>query len=172
VHLFSRAWPAILAAALCAGGPAFAATAPVPEAAALYVPKKAVHSSFVIETNRKGQVTKVRARNSSGDARFDAMTMGNVVQTFVRKPDGSAIAGVYRMSYAFNPTTQKIKRTVELLQAGGVNPGAESLVDRMAAANEQAAEAIRKALDARNKPLGPVPLPFLSPSPAAAKTPH
>jgi hypothetical protein len=52
-----------------------------------------------------------------------------------------------------------------LIAAGGVNPAAESLVDRMAESNRHAAEAIQKALEAGAKPMPQVPLPFLSPTP-------
>lgn len=124
-----------------------------------------MHTAFVIEVNGKGQVTRVRSRVSSGDRRYDGMTYGNVVQTFVRKPDGSAIPGVYRMTYAFDPKTKNIRRTVVLIAAGGVDPRAESLVDRMADSNKHAAELIRKALEAGAKPMPQVPLPFLSPTP-------
>ena len=142
-----------------------AAAAPAPAGQVLYVPKQAVHSTFVIEVNGKGQVSRVRSRVTSGDRRFDGMTYGNVVQTFVRKPDGSAVPGVYRMTYAFDPKTKNVRRTVVLIAAGGVNPAAESLVDRMAESNRHAAEAIQKALEAGAKPMPQVPLPFLSPTP-------
>jgi hypothetical protein len=139
---------------------------PAPQPGTVVVPKTAEHSAYVIEVNGKGQVSKVRSSVSSGNQQFDAMTYGNVIQTFVRKPDGTAVAGVYRMNYDYDPKTKNVKRSVTLLQTGGVNANAVGLVDRMAEANKVAAEKVRKAMEARNKPVENVPLPFLSPTPA------
>jgi hypothetical protein len=169
VRHLSKAWLAAFIAALAAAGVA-AAAAPTPPPLVHY-PKKAAHTAFVIEVNKTGQVTKVRSRTNSGDHVYDSMVLGNVVQTFVRKPDGTAVAGVYRMRYDYNPKTKSVRRTVELIHAGGVNPDAVGLVDRMAEVNRRSSEALRKAEEARTKPIKGVPLPFLSPSPRPAASP-
>jgi hypothetical protein len=87
------------------------------------------HARYVVEVNAKGQVSKVRERSRSRYPQLDAATYGNVVQIFVRTKDGRAVAGVYRVSYDYNPKTKLIQRHVKLLHAGGVDPWALGLVD-------------------------------------------
>jgi hypothetical protein len=95
-------------------------------------------------TNRKGQITRVRSGKESHDAAFNAITYGNALQAFIRTEDGDAVAGTYRLSYDYSPTTKMVKRSVELLHAGGVNPDAVGAVDDMAEVNKK-----RMAEDAR-----------------------
>lgn len=98
---------------------------PTPPAAAA----RGRHARYIVEVNAKGQVSKVRFRARSRDPRFDAITYGNVVQIFVRRSDGRAIAGVYRVSYDYNPKTQLVQRHVRLIRSGGVDSSALGLVD-------------------------------------------
>ena len=115
------------------------------------LPTVAEHTEFVLEVNAKGQVSKVRSAKRSKDALFDKMTYGNVIQTFIRTPDGHAVSGVYRMTYDYNPKTQKIRRTVALLQAGGVDPKAPGAVARMAEMNLHNAKLLQQELQAQAK---------------------
>jgi len=87
----------------------------------------------MVEINRKGQVTRVRSGKSCPDLAFNAMTYGNALQAFIRTPDGRAIPGTYRLSYDFDPKTKLVRRSVELIKAGGVDPNRISAVDEMAA---------------------------------------
>ena len=96
-------------------------------------PAHAVHTEFVVEVNRKGQIARVRTGKSSPDSAFNTMTYGNALQAFIRTPDGRAVAGTYRLTYDFNPATQRVKRAVSLLRAGHVNPDAPGAVEAMAA---------------------------------------
>ena len=91
-------------------------------------PTKPLHSAYTVETNKLGQVVRVRAIDPSKNAGFDAMTYGNALQAFIRRPDGTAIAGVYKLNYDYSPQTKKVRREVEMLQAGGVNPDAKGAV--------------------------------------------
>jgi hypothetical protein len=86
------------------------------------------HSEFVVETNKLGQVTRATKVTRSNDSHFNAMTYGNTLQAYIRTPDGKAIAGVYRLTYDYNPANQKITRGVALLRMGGVNPNAPGAV--------------------------------------------
>ena len=141
---------AALVAALAA--PALAASTPAPKPAgpskaapkALvpHLPATAEHTEFVVETNAKGQVTRVRSGKSAKDLAFNAMTYGNALQTFIRTTDGRAVAGTYRLRYDYNPSTKRVRRTVELVRAGGVNPNATGAVDEMARTERK-----REALD-------------------------
>jgi hypothetical protein len=97
-------------------------------------PKIHQHVEFVVETNKKGQVTRVRSGKESPDGMFNAVTYGNALQTFIRTEDGKAIAGTYRLVYDYEPADKQVKRTVELINEGGVDPDALGAVDDMARA--------------------------------------
>jgi len=163
------AWFALTSAlALAAPTPAPPAPGASPGAAAMsgyrpHIPNTAQHTEFVLEVNAKGQVSKIRSAQRSHDLLFDKMTYGNVIQTFIRTPDGHAVSGVYRMSYDFNPKTQKIRRTVALIHAGGVDPKAPGAVDRMAAMNIHNAGVLRKALQAQAHKAKASPVPTHKP---------
>ncbi len=169
-----RAGFAVLIVVLAAGSANARAATPLPiarpssgplESGALQykkapLPKKALHASYVIEVNRKGQVARVRSGTSSHDRLFDAMTYGNVIQAFIRTPDGKAISGVYKMSYDYSPVTKRIRRTVSLLHAGGVDPSALGAVDAMAAQNQRTIQALKRQYEATHRP---TPAPAHSP---------
>jgi hypothetical protein len=95
------------------------------------MPTKALHSVFLVETNRKGQVTRVRSGTGSNDGRFNLMTYGNALQTFIRTPNGNAVAGIFRLTYDYSPATGGVHRSVELVHAGGVDPNALGAVFAM-----------------------------------------
>jgi hypothetical protein len=104
-------------------------------ALAPHTPATPVHTEFVVEVNRKGQVTRVKSGKSCPDLSFNAMTYGNALQAFIRTADGRAISGVYRLAYDYDPKTKRVKRTVALLHAGGVDPDKLGAVDEMAIVN-------------------------------------
>jgi hypothetical protein len=66
------------------------------------------------------------------------MTYGNALQAFIRTPDGSAIAGTYRLTYDYDPKTKLVRRGVGLVRSGGVDPNALGAVDKMAALDRKA----------------------------------
>jgi hypothetical protein len=107
--------------------PVAAATSPWPAGTSHIIPGR--HARYVVEVNAKGQVSKVRSRSRSRYPSLDAVTYGNVVQIFVRTKDGRSVAGVYRVSYDYNPKTKLVQRHVRLLKSGGVDPWALGLVD-------------------------------------------
>ena len=110
------------------------------------LPKVPLHTEYTVEVNRLGQVTKVRTVKPSKDVGFNARTYGNALQAFIRKEDGTAIAGVYRLSYDYSPLKGGVKRDVRLLSAGGVNPNA------LGAALDMERKAARRAeLDAQKQ---------------------
>jgi hypothetical protein len=82
-------------------------------------PKTKLHTEFVVEVNAKGQVVRVRSGKSSQNLVYNAQTYGNVLQMWIRHPDGTAVVGVYRVTYDYDPESHKIKRGVALLWAGG-----------------------------------------------------
>jgi hypothetical protein len=127
--VLSAAW--LFGNAYASAGATSGATAP-PRGLVPHTPATAVHTEFVVEVNRKGQVTRVRSGKSCPDLSFNAMTYGNALQAFIRTPDGRAIAGIYRLSYDYNPKDKQVTRSVSLLRAGGVDPNRLGAVDQMA----------------------------------------
>ena len=116
---------ALLAGILLAATPAPTLPPPPP------LPTKPLHDSFTVLVNNKGQVVRVAHGDFSGDRAFDTMMLGNAMQMWIRKPDGSAIAGTYRVSYRYDPTTKKVARVPSLISAGGSwanSPGAATLI--------------------------------------------
>ncbi len=95
------------------------------------LPTKPLHATYTVEVNKKGQVTRVAHGNLSGTEAFDTMTLGNAMQMWIRKPDGSAIAGTYSVRYDYDPHTKKLTRTPTLISEGGSwanAPGAADLI--------------------------------------------
>lgn len=141
--LVQAARAAAIAAALCStlASVAGAAASPQPQRSAPLgersfrprVPQTPEHSEYVVEVNRKGQVTRVRSGKPSRDLAFNTMTYGNALQAFIRTPDGHALAGLYRLFYDYAPKTKNVHRSVALIRAGGVDASAVGAVDRMTA---------------------------------------
>ena len=92
------------------------------------LPKRAEHQEYVVEINKYGQVARVRTERGNGDPTFNAQTYGNVLQAFIRTPDGQVVLGTYRLTYDFDPKTARVRRDVTLLRQGGVNPDAQGAV--------------------------------------------
>jgi hypothetical protein len=95
------------------------------------LPKTKLHTEFVVEVNKLGQVARVRSGKSCPNPMFNAQTYGNALQVFIRTPDGRAIPGVYRLTYDYNPSTARVHREVALLWRGGVNPNAQGAANQM-----------------------------------------
>ncbi len=91
-------------------------------------PLRPVHTEYVVETNRLGQVTRVRAVRPSDDPPFNALTYGNALQTFIRTTAGDAVSGTYRLGYDYNPQSKNVRRSVLLVHSGGVDPNAPGAV--------------------------------------------
>jgi hypothetical protein len=91
-------------------------------------PSRALHAEFIVEVNKLGQVTKADDVKKSGDPTFDAMVYGNSLQAYIRTPAGKAVSGKYRLTYDYSPATKSVRRTVSLVQRGGVDPNAPGAV--------------------------------------------
>jgi hypothetical protein len=93
--------------------------------------KQPLHAVVTVEVNDKGQVSKVRSIKPSGSEAWNLNVYANAQQMFIRKPDGSAIAGVYTVTYDYDPAAPKdrsVSRHVDLVQPGGVNGSAPGLM--------------------------------------------
>jgi len=109
--------------------PARAQTAPAPHpSATIAQPKIPLHAELFVDTNKLGQVSHIVSIKPSKDRGFNTQAYGNAAQAFIRTPSGDAVAGLYRLTYDYDPATQKVRRTVELVKAGGVDPDAPGIV--------------------------------------------
>ena len=91
-------------------------------------PNVPLHAVYTVETNKLGQVVRIVSANASNDARFNTAMRGNALQAFIRRPDGTAVAGVYKLTYDYSPQTKDVRRNVQLVHAGGVDPDAKGYV--------------------------------------------
>jgi hypothetical protein len=153
-----------LTAALVASGAFFllAASTPPPGNALTkaqmesLLPKTALHTAFVVSTNNLGQVTNAKPKTLSKNANFNVQTYGNALQAFIRTDAGTAIAGLYTLSYSYDPKSRRIARSVALIHAGGVDPNAKgAALVMMDAAHKDAVAAAAKAKHAAPAPRAP-----------------
>ena len=119
-----------------------------------HLPNRPLHARLIVEVNRKGQVVRVAHGNLSGDRNFDVITIGNAMQMWIRKPDGTAITGTYSVTYDYNPHTHNVSRMPALVKPGGDwadKPGAATLIIRDAQREQQAVEARLQAEQMANE---------------------
>ncbi|PZR59673.1 MAG: hypothetical protein DLM50_00755 [Candidatus Meridianibacter frigidus] len=116
-----------------------------------HMPREPLHTEFTVEVNHMGQIVKVKSGKESKNPTFNAQTYGNVLQMWIRHPDGSAQTGMYRVMYDYNPSSHKVHRGVALLSIGGEWANDKSAVQDML------------EVDARNRERHrSIPLPDLS----------
>ena len=94
-------------------------------------PKIALRTTFDVEVNARGQIVRVKSGKSSKDEMFNAQTYGNVLQMWIRHPDGTATVGLYRVTYNYDPRTKHIARSIKLLSAGGNWANAQGAANQM-----------------------------------------
>ena len=132
-----------LAAILAATGTAaLATTTPKPSASphaapheTIHLPTVPLHTEVVVEVNKKGQVVRVKSTKQSNVRTFNLQTIGNAEQMWIRRPDGTAQVGLYRVTYDYDPKTQQVSRHVALISAGGTwgdQPGAATVMIELA----------------------------------------
>lgn len=140
---------ALAAALLIPPAAAMAAASPGPAALPTpNFPNKRLHVQLLVEVNKRGQVVFVQHGTLSGDRAFDTMTLGNAMQMWIRRADGSAEAGLYRVSYDYDPKTHAVSRVPSLVKPGGNwadRPGAATLIIQDARKQVEQAAARLKA---------------------------
>jgi hypothetical protein len=130
------------------------------------MPKFPMHTEFVVEVNKKGQVVRVKSGKSAKECTkqteqlcltFNAQTYGNVLQMWIRHPDGTAEVGLYRVSYDYNPKTHGVKRDVAIVSHGGdwgdKNGAATDMMNKADAEAHAWAEKQKQQQDQQNKNL-------------------
>jgi hypothetical protein len=161
-QLGARAALALLVVATVVPMYAGAQSAPAPNPhPTVVVPKVPLHTEIFVDINKYGQVSRMVSFKPSKDVPFNTQTYGNAEQAFIRKPDGSAVPGLYRLSYDYDPATKHVKRGVMLVKAGGVDPNARGLVMTMEADMKDRANSRPPAspLPDFYKLVGPTPSP-------------
>ena len=117
----------ITAALLLALGTIAATPAPSPLPSPI-MPKVKMHTEFLVQVNAKGQVVRVKDGHGAKECTkqteaqcdfFNAQTYGNVLQMWIRHPDGTAETGLYKVTYDYNPQTHNVKREVAIVSRGG-----------------------------------------------------
>lgn len=173
----------ILAAIAAAPLPAFAAATPAPNASPHRIaippptfPKEKLHAEYVVEVNKKGQVVKIKSGKGTKYGSFNAQTYGNALQMWIRHPDGTAVVGLYRVTYDYNPSNHHVVRHFALVSKGGSWANSEGAANvMMDTAKKEAAEARKHPqpspkLPGLNQITGkktatPSPVPLFSPKP-------
>jgi hypothetical protein len=136
----------LLALVLLAGAAPLLAATPSPAPMLKPVlPKIPLHTEVVVEVNKYGQVVRVKSTKPCKVQTFNVQTFGNALQMWIRKPDGTATVGLYRVNYDYDPKTQKVARRIALISAGG-NWGNEE-----GAANVMMDTARKQALEMEHK---------------------
>jgi len=118
--LKSVSWSAAALAVILGAAtfPAAAATStPPPRHYAL--PTVPLHTEAIVEVNKKGQVVRIKSTKPCKVASFNIQTFGNALQMWIRRPNGTAEVGLYRVSYDYDPTTHGVMRKIALVSAGG-----------------------------------------------------
>jgi hypothetical protein len=135
-----------------------------------HYPNTKLHTEFVVEVNAKGQVVRVKSGKSCNNPTFNAQTYGNVLQMWIRHPDGTADVGLYKVTYDYDPKTTDVHRGISIVSRGGdwgdKEGAADSMIDianKEAKAQQQAqqqkAEQVRKNLPPLNNIINVTPTP-------------
>ena len=144
--------------------------ASVPGMPSIKLPTVPLHTEFLVEVNKKGQVVKSKPSKLSKLDTFNLQTYGNTLQMWIRKPDGSADVGTFRVSFDYDPKTRKVSRNITLVSLGGNWGDEEGAANSMyEEAQRQLEEAIKKeqhqnqSLPSLNEIRGQSPAPTASP---------
>jgi hypothetical protein len=159
--IFTMAWaPGVAATPPPSGSPH---PAPV---ATPHLPNIPLHTEVIVEVNKMGQVVRVKSTKPCKVPTFNVQTFGNALQMWIRHPDGSAQVGLYRVTYDYDPKTQKVTRQVYLISAGG------SWANDEGAANAMIDTAKKEAAEARAAQQHQSPLPSLNEIRGFSPSPH
>lgn len=156
-----RAAAIVAALAAVTGSAALAASTPAPKAnptphptrtLLIHLPTVPLHTEMVVEVNKKGQVVRVKSTKWCKVSSFNVQTFGNALQMWIRRPNGTAQVGLYRVTYDYNPKKGMVERHVAIISRGGTWGDQEGAADRlMRMAHEQAIKAQQAQMEAQKK---------------------
>lgn len=118
----------------------------------LHLPTHKLHSEYVVEVNKKGQVVKIKSGVGTNIPAYNIMTFGNALQMWIRHPDGTADVGLFKVSYDYDPATKKTTRTVALIKLGGDWGDKMGAATAMSMTAEKEYEAWKKAQSGQDLP--------------------
>ncbi|MGZ3496939.1 MAG: hypothetical protein ACXWNK_10185 [Vulcanimicrobiaceae bacterium] len=147
---------AVALAAFIAVMPAYASAAKTPAprpAPTPRLPDVPLHTEFNVEVNKMGQVVRVKSGKSCKNLTFNAQTYGNVLQMWIRRPDGTAEVGLYHVTYDYDPKKQNVARHIALLKSGGNWANEEGAANNMVdiAKRENAKAAAQQAAEQKKQ---------------------
>lgn len=122
---------ALVALALALAVPAGAATRTPRPMPTIRFSKVPLHTEFVVEVNKRGQVVRVKSGKDCPNLTFNAQTYGNVLQMWIRHPDGSAEVGLYKVTFDYTPANHAVHRRIALVKAGGNWGDKQGAADQM-----------------------------------------
>jgi hypothetical protein len=141
---------AMMMALTCA--PAFGDTTPKPSTSphAVTIPQPKLppvplHAEYVVEVNKHGQVVRIKSGKGTKYGTFNAQTYGNALQMWIRKADGTAVVGLFKVTYDYDPKTRAVTRKISLVSTGGTwgdQEGAANVM--MDTAKKEAAQAAKQ----------------------------
>ena len=82
-------------------------------------PKVPLHTEYIAEVNKKGQVVRIEHGQFSKDGYFNQHTYGNVLQMWIRHADGRSEVGLFRVTFDYDPRTKAVNRNFTLVKPGG-----------------------------------------------------
>ena len=149
---------ALTAPAGAAAKPTKPAPRPMPTIRFSKVP---LHDEFVVQVNKRGQVVRVKSGKDTPNYTFNAQTYGNVLQMWIRHPDGTAQVGTYKVTFDYNPANHDIHRSVALIKAGGDWGDKQGAADQMMEIyrKNEAKGAVKPDLPSLNAITGPTATP-------------
>ena len=106
---------------------------------------------MIVQVNEKGQVVHVTGGQLSHNEVFDTMTIGNALQMWIRRPDGTAVTGTFRVTYDYDPRTHNVQRHIALVSQGGTWANQPGAATRMMAVVEKEAHAQYERMQAEEK---------------------
>jgi hypothetical protein len=155
--------------------PAAAASTPKPSGApakaAIRLPDKPLHAEYLVEVNAKGQVVRVKSGKGSDNAAFNFETYGNAQQMWIRRPDGTAQVGLFKVTYDYDPKTHDIARHVSIVSKGGDWANEEGAANRMIDTAKEEAKEFFKQREEESKKL-PSLDQIIGASPSPSPSPH
>jgi hypothetical protein len=168
---FAIAFCTLLFAAPAAGGAATPAPKAPPAAAQITLPNAPLHTEYVVEVNKQGQVVRVKSSKVSKVVTFNVQTYGNALQMWIRKPDGTATVGLFRVTYDYDPKTRKVNRNVAIVSEGGSWGNEEGAANVMMETAKREAQEAQKRREQESKSL-PSLQQITGKSPAPSASPH
>jgi hypothetical protein len=163
-------WTSLALAAIVSGAAVPCAAATAAATPHYTLPTVPLHTEAVVEVNKKGQVVRIKSTKNCKIQSFNIQTFGNALQMWIRRPNGTAQVGLYRVSYDYNPKTHGVTRSIALVSAGGDwgdEEGAANVMienARKQAAEDRQREAEQNAkLPSLNQIRGATPSPKPSP---------